>query len=132
MSQPPRYDDKIPRKGGFMYASECDLECLRYWLERFSTSSNPAFEERDQKRAKALSYWVKYREENPYDRWRGQRNLHEVVAAQPSNKPTIFPWEGRVTTPAPLPNQDPGDDKRGDAWEAPGAAPPDDDFAKGW
>jgi hypothetical protein len=128
----PKYDDKIPRKGGFMWASECDLECLQFWFNKFSSSSNPAFAEKDAAKAKKLSYWVKFREENPYDRWKGQRGRMEVVANQPVNKPTIFPWENsRSSTPTPLPDQDPGDNK-GDAWEPPGAPLPDDEFAKGW
>lgn len=120
MSSPPRYDFRIPRKGGYMWASETDLEGLEYWFNRFSTSSDPKWEERDQGRAKKLSYWVQWRRDDPYSRWKGTRGNFEVVANQPTNKPTIFPWDGPRSTPSELPDQNPGD-----AQEAPGG---DDTF----
>lgn len=99
-----------------MWASETDLESLQFWHGRFSVSSDPKWEARDQERAKKLSYWVKYREADPYSRWKGTRGNFEVTANQPTNKPTIFPWDGPRSTPSELPDQNPGDN-RGDAWE---------------
>jgi|SRR6478735_2506743 len=120
MSSPPRYDFRVPRKGGYCFASEMDLEGLEYWFGRFSTSSDPKWEERDQARAKKLSYWVAWRKDDPHSRWKGTRGQYEVVANQPTNKPTIFPWDGPRSTPSELPDQNPGD-----AQEAPGG---DDSF----
>lgn len=109
MSQSPRYDFKIARKGGYMWASEADLESLRYWYTRFSTSSDARWAERDKERARKLEYWVRFREADPYSRWKGTRGNYEVVANQPTNKPTIFPWDGPTSTPSALPEQNPGD-----------------------
>jgi hypothetical protein len=30
----PKFDRKIFRQGGIMWASECDLECLSFWHKR--------------------------------------------------------------------------------------------------
>ena len=119
MSQAPRYDFKIPRRNGYQFASETDLEGLKFWHGKFSVSSSPQYAEKDQAKAKKLSYWVAYREADPYSRWKGTRGNAECVANQPSNKPTIFPWDGFTSTPSPLPEQEPGDN-RGDAWEGGG------------
>lgn len=114
MSPAPKYDFKIPRKGGFMWASETNLESLQYWFDKFSVSSNPQYEAKDQDRAKKLSYWVKFREADPYSRWKGTRGNAEVVAAQPTDRPAIVPWDA------------PSEPARGDAYEDPGA--PDDNL----
>jgi hypothetical protein len=96
-----------------MWASETDLEGLQYWYTRFANpTGDPKWADRDKERARKLQYWVQYREADPYSRWKGVRGNGECVANQPTNKPTIFPWDGPVSTPSPLPNQDPGD-----AWE---------------
>lgn len=115
--QPPQYDQKIARKGGYQWASETDLEGLQFWCGlKSKPSSNPAYAEKDAAAAKKLSYWVKYREADPYSRWKGVRGDGEVVALQPSAKPPVHSWDVPKTDPAQAP--------RGDAYE--GDDPADD------
>jgi len=84
---------RISRRGGFVWASECNLESLQFWHGKFSTSSNPQYEAKDKEKAKKLSYWVKFREADPYSRWKGVRGNEEVVAAQPTDRPAIISWD---------------------------------------
>lgn len=111
MSQAPRYDFKISRKGGYQWASESDLEQLQFWCARFSNPTDPRWADRDKDRARKIEYWVRFREADPYSRWKGTRGNFEVTANQPTNKPTIFPWDGPRSTPSELPDQNPGDNK---------------------
>lgn len=116
MSQSPRYDMRIRRKGGYQWASETDLEGLQFWHGLKSRpSSNPAYADKDAAEAKKLSYWVKWREADPYSRWKGVRGDSEVVALQPSDKPAIHSWDEKAPVVEPV---DPvTGEVRGDAWE---------------
>lgn len=94
MSQAPRYDSRIKRKGGYQWASETDLEGLQFWYSmKAAGTSKPEYAEKDREEARKLSYWVKYREADPYSRWKGVRGDGEVVALQPSNKPVVHSWD---------------------------------------
>lgn len=118
MSRAPKYDHRIRRKNGYMWASECDLECLEYWHGVASRpSSDPKYVERDKESAKRLSYWVQYRQAEPWERWQGVRGDSQVFAPQPLNKPTVYSWDTPKTEPAPPPVE------RGDAWEGDGDDP---------
>lgn len=96
----PRYDRRIPRKDGVTYASEYDLEGLRYWHGRASAGAvvSGPYQEADRKQAEALAYWITYREAEPAAVWTGLRGDDVVTAAAPSNKPTVYPRDAR---PAP-------------------------------
>jgi hypothetical protein len=127
MAQPPRYDFKIRRKGGYQFASETDLEGLQYWhTAKSRPSSNPQYAANDQAEAKKLGYWVAWRTDDPYSRWKGTRGNAEVVAAQPSDKPTVHSWDAKAPVVEPVVNPETGE-VRGDAWE-PKEGEASDDF----
>lgn len=97
----PRFDAKVNRKGGFMYASEMDLESLIWWKNRFETSAADGgkYASKDAKRADQLAYWIEWRRVCPTERWTGQRNDEVATAAAPSGKPAVHEWEDRGQVP---------------------------------
>jgi hypothetical protein len=99
--RPPKYDCRISRKGGYQWASETDLEGLRWWFNRFTTSAADGgqYAEKDQKRADKLAYWVAWREVAPDARWTGQRNDTVCTAQPPVAKPRVHEWEPRGQMP---------------------------------
>jgi hypothetical protein len=105
----PKYDFRIRRKGGYAWASETDLDGLRFWCGKYkeSAGSGSQWAEKDAKNADKLEYWIAWRECFPKDAWQGQRNDEQVTAAVPSHKPHIHEWEPRAETLAP----------KGDAYE---------------
>lgn len=108
---PPKFDAAIYRKDGVSWASEYDVEGLRFWHDKKLQSSDPKYADKDAKAAKALSYWIAYRIADPTTPWTGERN-HEIVTAKPpSAKPTVYPRDDRGssstrTAPKPAPNFD--------------------------
>src|SRR5512139_2773515 len=74
-ARPPKYDSAIYRKDGVTYASEYDIEGLRFWHKRAaeSAANGGQYAEKDAKQAKALAYWIAYREQNPSATWTGER-----------------------------------------------------------
>jgi hypothetical protein len=120
--RPPKYDLRISRKGGYQWASETDLEGLRWWLNRFEVSAAEGgqYSDKDAKRAEKLRYWVDWRECYPDTPWSGQRNDEPCKASAPVAKPAVHEWEPRGHLPLT---------PRGDAQEEPGG---DDSFPDGW
>lgn len=107
----PKFDQRIRRKDGYQWASECDAKELRYHLTRAESSTNPEYAEKNAKEAKALGFWLRWRIENPAAIWRGERNREQVIAAMPSGKPEVHAWEAKQTEPqAELPALDDDDD----------------------
>ncbi len=109
--RPPKYDTPIFRSTGVTYASEYDAEGLRYWRDRSREGGDPKYAEANEKRAKALGYWIEYRAFFPHAPWTGERNHQTVSAAAPSSKPREYPREQRGSAgPAkeakPLPGLD--------------------------
>lgn len=98
----PKYDFKIRRKGGYAWASETDLDGLRFWCGKYreSAQNGGEYAEKDEKNAEKLAYWIAWREVNPKEQWTGQRNDDVVTAAMPSHKPKIHEWEQRREAPA--------------------------------
>jgi hypothetical protein len=88
----PKFDTSIARKGGMVqYASETDLEGLIFWKARAEEPpSDPKYEESNAKQAKALGYWIAYRQANPDAIWRGERNRVLITAKAPTNKPELY------------------------------------------
>lgn len=119
----PKYDFRIRRKGGYAWASETDLDGLRFWCGKYreSAAQGGEYAEKDEKNAEKLQYWIAWREVSPKEQWTGQRNDDVVTAAVPSHKPRIYEWEAKRTAPEPSNN--------GDAYEEPGG---DDSFPAGW
>jgi hypothetical protein len=97
----PKFDMRISRKGGYQWASETDLEGLRWWFNRFTASAadGGAYAEKDQKRADKLAYWVAWREAHPDVIWTGQRNDDVCTASAPTAKPRVHEWEARGQVP---------------------------------
>lgn len=94
---PPKFDMRIPRSGGFQWASEMDVESLTWWQKRFreSAAKGGQYAQKDAKRAKEIERWLAWRQWEPRTVWRGERFNVAVVAAQPSNKPAVHQYEPR-------------------------------------
>ena len=81
----PKYDTRVRAKGGLVYASECDLSQLQYYLNRAQRPTEDKYMEKQQKEAKALGFFLRWRAENPDARWRGERYQQgQVTAAAPA------------------------------------------------
>ena len=114
----PQWDMRIRRKGGYQWASETDVEGLRFWVEKNASSTDPRWAEKNQKDARSLSFWLAWREENPTELWQGERSRQQVTASAPLPRPMIHEWEPRPTSddifsqpdkPATEPATDPDD-----------------------
>ncbi len=106
--RPPRFDQRISKKGGFMWASECTLDDLTWWFNHKTerAAAGGAYAEKDAKLAKSLDYWVQWRRVEPIAPWSGERNHEAVTACAPSGKATVYEWEPRGPVTSPLPIED--------------------------
>jgi hypothetical protein len=101
----PRYDGQIARKGGMaVWMSEMLLEDLRYWHDRNANSTDEKYGEKNRQQAKVLSYWLKYREVAPLERWTGLRGDDVVTALAPSRDPEEHVWAKRGDAKPPAPS----------------------------
>lgn len=93
---PPKRDDRISRQGGYQWASESSLESLRFWCARATegAANGGQWAEKDKQRAKSLSYWILWREWEPYAVWSGERFGKATIAAPPSDKPLVYQYDG--------------------------------------
>ena len=92
----PFYDGQIYRKGGFQWASETDMEGLKYWLQRARIAAvreGNEYAAADAKRAANLEKWVAWREWFPDAAWTGTRGDVHVTAEVPSGYPEIHQKE---------------------------------------
>lgn len=92
---PPKFDTRIRRKDGFIWASETDASGLRFWITRAEAGGDPKYAEKNQKEAKALRFFLTWREWFPHERWTGERNHRQETANAPSAKPAIQQWEAK-------------------------------------
>ena len=99
----PRFDTALPAGAGrVVWASECSLRELQYQLARAQKPpSDPKYKEANERRAKALGYFISYRQTSPLEQWRGERNRVTVLAAVPSDKPETY---DRDAKPEPAPS----------------------------
>ncbi len=100
----PKYDRAIFRKDGVQYASESNLENLRYWHARAAEGAakpNSQYAEKDQKQAAELEKWIAWRECSPDAIWSGTRGNDQVTAAPPSGKPMVYQRSGVRQAPPP-------------------------------
>lgn len=104
--KPPKYDQMIFRSGGVMFASECDLEGLRFWHKRSTEPGDPKYADANKKRAETLARWIAWREWYPDATWSGERDRNPVVARPPSSKPTVYQRNGGGNRPPPPPPDD--------------------------
>lgn len=100
---PPKFDRVIFRKEGVMYASECDLECLRFWHKRAleGAASGGQYAEKDAKNRDELARWIAWRECFPDAVWIGERDREQLAAKAPSSKPMVYPRNGQRKAPPP-------------------------------
>ncbi len=97
----PRWDMRLSKKGAYIWASECDLECLNFFYGRAKSTTNPEFAENNAKDAEALGYFVRWRAAFPSAIWvgtRGKKGNPTVTAKPPANKPTEYQWEAKGAT----------------------------------
>jgi hypothetical protein len=100
----PKFDRKIFRQGGVMWASECSIECLSFWRTRaLQPATDSKYEEANRKQAEELGRWIAWREWYPDAAWGGERDRDQVTAKPPSDKPTVYPRSGNGQRPAPPP-----------------------------
>lgn len=80
-----------------MWASECDVETLSFWMKRYLESAEKGGEyaEKDRKRASSLSFWITWRLCNPTAVWSGERNREQVTASPVSDRPFVYEKEPR-------------------------------------
>lgn len=105
---PPKYDQVIFRSGGVMFASETDLEGLRFWHKKSldGAADGGQYADSNKKRADSLARWIAWRECFPEATWSGTRDKSEVVAKPPSSKPMVYPRNGGGNRPPPPPEED--------------------------
>lgn len=99
----PKYDMKLPKKGGYVWASELALENLQWYLQTAlegAEKPDNQYAEKDAKRAEKLRYWVEWRLTEPSKPWRGERGFdddaHQVTAEAPSHQPQWHEWDNRA------------------------------------
>lgn len=98
---PPKFDLQIFRSGGVQWASETDLEGLRFWFNKANEPpSDPKWAEANRKRAESLARWIAWREWFPDTTWSGERNNKAGVARGPTAKPKVEPRANRPPRPA--------------------------------
>lgn len=98
----PKYDFQIYRKDGVTWASECDLDNLRFWRKRSQESADKGGEyaAKDAKRVKSLDAWIAWRRVEPTAAWAGERNNEAVTAPPPSSRPRVHPRSSNGTSAA--------------------------------
>jgi hypothetical protein len=124
----PKYDAIIYRRDGIQWASETDVEGLRWWHQRYTESANGGgqYADKDAKRAKALDFWIAWRLAEPQTRWQGERNNAVVTAQPPSGKPTVYPRDQQGGQEPQRSAAPAFSDDYGDAYDGPGATDGDD------
>jgi len=91
----PKFDRRIFRQGGIQYASETDLEGLRFWHGKaLEPPSDPKYAEANRKQAEELARWIAWREWYPNVAWSGERDGKRGQAKPPSAKPALHPRTG--------------------------------------
>lgn len=90
----PKYDSRMKTKGGYVYCSECDIAQLRYYLDRCNKPGDPKYADKNARDAKALGYFIAWREQNPDALWVGERYKQgQVEALAPSSRPKVTDWD---------------------------------------
>lgn len=88
----PRYDRKVYRKGGHQWASETDLDGLKFWAGRAeeSLADGGQYAQQNQKQFDELNRWIAFREVYPTDAITITRGEDSVTAKAPSYKPEVW------------------------------------------
>lgn len=98
----PKFDQAIYRNAGVQWASETDLEGLRFWLAKSSDpQSDPKYADANRRRAESLSRWIAWREWFPDVAWVGERDSRQGAAKPPSSRPTVYTRKPREQVQAP-------------------------------
>jgi hypothetical protein len=108
----PKFDTVINRgQGKVQFASECSLKELLYWkAQSDKPPKDPKYTESNQKRSRALGYWISYRQASPDEQWRGERNRTTITAAAPSDKPLLYDKDAPTHVEPPSNGAGGGDD----------------------
>jgi hypothetical protein len=95
---PPKYDARVPRRGGFVFASEMLLKDLEWWHERKleGAAKGGQYAAKDKKLAEDLARFVAWRRVAPAETWRGIRGQKTVTADSPRRDPALRSWEDRA------------------------------------
>jgi len=95
----PKYDDRLPRKGGFIWTSEMLLADLIWWREkkRESADGGGQYAEKDAKLVAKFDKWIEWRTLFPTEVWSGTRGDDRATGAAPSREPRLQPWGERST-----------------------------------
>lgn len=96
----PKFDAPIYRSNGIQWASETDVEGLRFWHQRYlkDAESGGEYAAKDAKKAKAIGFWIEWRAAYPSAIWTGERFREVVTAKPPSNKPAVYARDDRPAT----------------------------------
>jgi len=91
----PKFDGRLPRKGGFFWLSEMLLQDLEWWhsKKQESAASGGEWAEKDGKLAATLAKWIEWRKLFPSERWRGKRGDDWATAEAPSREPQLRQWD---------------------------------------
>lgn len=90
----PKYDDRLPRKGGFVWMSEMLVADLIWWRakKQESVESGGQYADKDAKTVSRLDKWIAWRALFPTETWSGTRGDNRATAAPPSKEPKLNPW----------------------------------------
>lgn len=100
----PKYDTMLYARDGCYFASECDAGRLEWELKRAeeSIAEGGKYADANEKRAKALRFFLTWRRRYPSAIWTGERNREQVTARAPMAKPEVYPRTGAPRAqPAP-------------------------------
>lgn len=94
--KPPKYDTMLYTRDGCYFASECDAGRLEWELKRAeeSIAEGGKYADANEKRAKALRFFLTWRRRYPSAIWTGERNREQVTARAPMAKPEVYPRTG--------------------------------------
>lgn len=111
----PKYDTALYGPNGLVsYASECSAKELRYQIGRAEQPPKDSkYAEKNAKQAKALRFFLAWREANPNALWTGERNRVTITAKAPLDKPERYARDAlpeQDSAPAPSFDDDQPDD----------------------
>lgn len=95
---PPKYDLRLPRKGGYLWASECSLSSLQWWQrhKRERAAEGGQYADKDNALADKLDRWITWRMACPTERWSGLQGDGTVTSPAPVERPSVREYERRT------------------------------------
>lgn len=116
--RPPKYDDRLARKNGFVWVSEMLLADLIWWREkkREGAASGGPYAEKDAKLVEKLSKWIEWRSLFPTEVWSGTRGDDRATAAPPSRDAKLQRWPARSQSSGDQQDSDPQPEPEGEQY----------------